>query len=73
MKYVAALWGSVGALNPGARWLTATSRSGSSKASGFSNTPYTTLKMAVVAPIPSASVRTATAEKPGCFQNIRAA
>ena len=39
----------------------------------FSNTPYTTLKMAVVAPIPNASVIVATAENPGYFPNVREA
>jgi hypothetical protein len=33
--------------------------------SGSSNTPWTTLKIAVFAPIPSASVITATAVNPG--------
>jgi hypothetical protein len=31
-----------------------------------------TLKIVVFAPMPSASVTTATAVKPGCFINIRA-
>ena len=60
-------------LSPGARCQTATSRSGSWYGSGFSNTPYTTLKIAVLAPIPNASVRAATVAKPGCFHSMRAA
>jgi len=32
---------------------------------GFSNTPFTTLKMAVLAPIPRAKVRTVTVVKLG--------
>ena len=39
---------------------TRTSASGSGYGSGRSSTPLTTLKMALVAPMPSASVRTAT-------------
>ena len=37
------------------------SRSGSGYGSGFSSTPLTTLKIALFAPIPSASVRIVTA------------
>ena len=33
--------------------------------SGCSSTPFTTLKIAVVAPMPSASVSTVTTKKPG--------
>jgi len=40
-----------------------TSRSGAAYGSGFSKTLFTTLKIAVVAPIPSASVTTAMAVK----------
>src|SRR6266478_7481538 len=50
-----------------------TSRSGSLKGNGRSNTPLTTLKMAVFAPMPRASVSTATAVKPGFFSNWRKA
>ena len=39
-------------MNPGARCQTPTRRSGSWNGSGFSSTPYTTLKIAVLAPIP---------------------
>src|SRR6266542_858000 len=60
-------------LSPGARCQTPTRRSGSGNGSGFSSTPYTTLKIAVLAPIPNARVRTATAAKPGCFRSMRAA
>jgi hypothetical protein len=38
-----------------------TSRSGCGYGSGFSSTPLTTLKIALLAPMPSASVRTVTA------------
>ena len=46
--------------------VTTTMRSGASNGSGRSTTALTTLKMAVVAPMPSASVRIAVAAKPGC-------
>jgi hypothetical protein len=42
-----------------------TIRSELGKGSGWSRTPCTTLKIAVAAPIPTASVRTATDEKLG--------
>jgi hypothetical protein len=48
------------------------SRSGSLKGSGFSSMESTILKIAVLAPIPKARVRVATAAKPGLFQSIRA-
>src|SRR5437773_578136 len=50
-----------------------TSRSGFLKGSGRSSTALTKLKMAVFAPMPSASVSTATAVKPGFFSNWRKA
>src|SRR5439155_7684992 len=50
-----------------------TSRSGSRYGSGRSKTALTTLKIAVFAPMPSASVSTATAVKPGFFSNWRKA
>src|SRR5437879_3690193 len=50
-----------------------TSRSAAGKGNDRSTTPLTTLKMAVVAPMPSASVSTATAVKPGFFTNCRTA
>jgi hypothetical protein len=37
------------------------------------STPFTMLKIAVVAPTPSASVTTAPVAKPGCFRDVRAA
>ena len=40
---------------------------GRGKASGRRSTPLTTLKMAVFAPMPSASVRMAIAVNPGLF------
>src|SRR5215467_1950155 len=46
-------------------------RSESSKGSERSNTPLTTLKMAVLSPIPSTSVRTAVAVKPELLRSIR--
>ena len=42
-----------------------TARSGSAHGSGRSSTAFTTLKIAAFAPMPSASVSTATAAKPG--------
>ena len=49
----------------------ATSSSGAGNGSGFKRTALTTLKMAVFAPIPSASVSTATSVKPGCLISWR--
>src|SRR6266581_5931344 len=49
-----------------------TRRSGSSYGKGRSNTALTTLKMAVFAPIPSASASTTINVIPGFFNNIRA-
>jgi hypothetical protein len=46
--------------------------SGSLYGNGRSNTALTTLKIAVFAPMPSASVMTAIKVKPGFFNNIRA-
>src|SRR5207302_7143708 len=48
-----------------------TSRSEAENGNGRSSTPFTTLKIAVFAPIPSASVSTATAVKPGFFNSWR--
>ena len=50
-----------------------TSRSGSAYGSGRSSTAFRTLKIAVLAPIPSASVSSATAVKPGARSSRRAA
>src|SRR3989454_12001952 len=52
---------------------TNTSRPGSLNGSGRRRTALTTLKIAVFAPMPSASVSTATAVKPGFFSNWRKA
>jgi hypothetical protein len=41
--------------------------------SGRSSTAFTTLKMAVFAPIPSASATTAMMVKPGAFASMRSA
>ena len=49
---------------------TIVSRSGSGKGSGRRRTAFTTLKMAVLAPIPNASASTATAAKPGFLRSI---
>src|SRR5438309_6678258 len=50
-----------------------TNRSGCSTGSGSNTAVFTTLTMAVVAPMPSARVSTATAVKPGFFSNWRKA
>src|ERR1017187_7941823 len=50
-----------------------TMRSGSGKARGLSRTVLTTEKMAVLAPIPSASAEIAVAVKPGLWRSIRKA
>src|SRR5262245_52061809 len=42
------------------------------KDSGLSSTALTTLNMAVFAPMPNASIKTAIKVNPGCFSNIRA-
>ena len=60
-----------GRLTPGALWSSVTSSSGFGYGSAFSSTPSTTLKMAVFAPMPIASVNTATAVKPGIFASRR--
>ena len=73
VKYVAGPCSSRRILSPGARCQTPTRRSGSWNGNAFSSTPYTTLKIAVLAPIPKASVRAATTAKPGCFRSMRAA
>jgi hypothetical protein len=48
-------------------------RSRSGYGNGRSITASTTLKMAVVAPMPSARVRMTTAEKSGACRSVRAA
>ena len=50
-----------------------TTRSGSAKGSGSSSTPLTTLKIDVLAPIPSAIVKMATNVKPGLRRSERTA
>ena len=50
-----------------------TSASASGYGSGRSSTPLTTLKIALVAPMPSARVRMAAIEKPGDFTSCRVA
>jgi hypothetical protein len=47
------------------------SRSGSGNGRGLRRTALTTLKIAVVAPIPSASATTATTAKPGLLASVR--
>jgi hypothetical protein len=51
----------------------ATMRSGSGYGSGRSTTALTTLKMAVVAPMPSASVRIAVSANEGWRRRLRTA
>ena len=50
-----------------------TRRLGSTKGSGFSSTALTRLKIAVFAPMPSASVRIAIAVKTGLPRSVRSA
>ena len=57
----------------GSSSLTTTSRSPSANGSGRSSTALTTLKMAVVDPIPNAIDSTATSVKPGDFRSSRRA
>jgi len=45
--------------------------SGLGYGSGRSSTPFTTLKIAVLAPMPSARVSTATVVKPGLRRKVR--
>ena len=52
-------------------WPRTTSRPGSAKGSAFSITPWTTLKMAVLAPMASAMVPMHTAAKPGLRHSRR--
>jgi len=48
-----------------------TSRSASEKGSGFRRTAFTTLKMALLAPIPRARVAIATRLNPGACRSRR--
>ena len=59
--------------NEGVRSLMTTTRPASWKGSGRSMTASTTVKMAELAPTPSAMVSTAIAVKPGCFLSARKA
>jgi len=52
---------------------TTTRRDGSLYGSGVSSTPFTTEKIAVLAPMPSASVSTTMSVKPGLFARVRRA
>ena len=54
-------------------WKTITRRSESGYGRGESSNVCTTLKIAVLAPMPSASVRIATAAKPGALSSWRRA
>jgi hypothetical protein len=56
---------------PGARCHTPTNSCARGSGSGLSNTLSITLKMAVFAPIPSATVSTAMAVNPGVRRNRR--
>ena len=56
---------------PPKKWYRPTSRFGSAYGSGFSSTPCTTLKIALFAPIPRASVSTATIVNPGLLSSRR--
>src|SRR6185436_877420 len=71
MKLVAGDWFISGRFSPGARCQTPTSESGSVNGRGLSSTPLTTLKMAVLAPMPSARVRMATTVNPGVRRRRR--
>src|ERR1051326_8816060 len=52
---------------------TATMRSGCVTPAGFRSTSFTTLKLAVLAPMPSASAATAVMVKPGLLASVRQA
>jgi hypothetical protein len=52
---------------------TLTRRSASGYGSGRSRTAFTTLKIALLAPMPTASVATATSVKPGAWRSRRSA
>ncbi len=51
---------------------TDTSRSACGYGSGSNRIGFTALKIVVLAPMPSASVNTATRVKPGCFRSVLA-
>ena len=71
VKWKAGPWFTSSKPRPGALCQTPTSRSGSLKGRGFNRTPFTTLKMALLAPIPTASVVTATIVNNGVLTNLR--
>ena len=52
-------------------WCSSTSLSPPAYGSGRSSTPFTTLKIAVLAPMPSAIVSTITSAKPGLRRRLR--
>ena len=58
---------------PSRMFVMRTTRSGSRNGSGLSSTPLMTLKIAVVAPMASASVNAAMNVKPGVRESLRAA
>ncbi len=60
-------------LRTGQRPRTITRLSSSANGSGRNNMPFTTLKIAVLAPMPRAMVATATAVKAGLLRNDRMA
>ena len=64
---------SCGMLMPGDRSHRITSRSGSGYGSGSSISAFTTLKMAVFAPMPIASEATMTSVRPALRRNVRSA
>ena len=53
--------------------LTVARRAGSGNGSGLSSSALTTVKTAVLTPIPTASVSSATMVKPGVFRSMRKA
>src|SRR5690348_16389893 len=55
----------------GGTWHRATSLADFGNGSGFSRTAFTTLKMAVFAPMPSVRIAKAEIANPGFFRNIR--
>jgi len=60
-----------GKMSWGGVWGTATIRSASGKGSDLSNTALTTLKMAVLAPMPRARTAIVTAANPGLLRRAR--
>ena len=60
-------------LTPGAWWTSAIKRSDSGNGSGLIRMPLTTVKIAVVAPMPIASVNTVVNVNPGDRSSCRSA